>query len=82
MLACAIDSVVPLVAMLLLGQISYNLYKYVMSLQVTGKANEWVVVINNGVMKQAGIGLSVMTGPNDQVAIFPSKVNKVVLTAE
>jgi uncharacterized membrane protein YqiK len=53
-----------------------------MSLQVTGKANEWVVVINNGVMKQAGIGLSVMRGPNDQVAIFPSKVNKVVLTAE
>jgi uncharacterized membrane protein YqiK len=31
-------------------------------------------------MKQAGIGLSVFKGPNDQVAIFPSKVNKVVFT--
>jgi hypothetical protein len=53
-----------------------------MSLQVTGKANEWVVVINNGEQKQAGIGLSVMKGPNDQIAIFPSKVNKVTLSAE
>jgi hypothetical protein len=82
MLALAIDSVVPLVVMLLLGQICYNLYKFVLSLQVTGKANEWVVVINNGVMKQAGIGLSVMREPNDLVAIFPTKVNKVVLNVE
>jgi len=82
MLAYAIDSVVPLVALLFLGHITYNVYKYLMSLQVTGKANEWVVVINNGVQKQAGIGLSVMRGPNDQVAVFPSKVNKVTLTAE
>ena len=77
MLAMAIDSVVPLAAMLILGYIYYEVYKYILSLQVTGKANEWVVVINNGVQKQAGIGLSVMRGPNDQVAIFPSKVNKI-----
>ena len=53
-----------------------------MTLQVTGKANEWVVVINNGVMKHAGIGLSIMKGPNDLVAIFPTKVNKVVVAVE
>jgi hypothetical protein len=48
MLGTVIDSVVPLSAMLLLGYITYNVYQYLMSLQVTGKANEWVVVINNG----------------------------------
>lgn len=49
MLATAIDGVVPLAALLILGYISYEVYKYMLSLIVTGKANEWVVVINNGV---------------------------------
>lgn len=44
---------------------------------VVGKPNEWVVVISNGKMKQAGIGLSLVKGPYDEVAIFPSKVNKI-----
>ena len=48
MIEAAIDAVVPLTALLILGYISYNAYKYVMSLSVTGKPNEWVVLINNG----------------------------------
>ena len=32
MLAMAIDSVVPLAAMLILGYISYEVYKYILSL--------------------------------------------------
>ena len=48
MLEAAIDATVPLTAMLVLGYITYNVYKYVMSLSVTGKPNEWVVLINNG----------------------------------
>jgi hypothetical protein len=51
-----------------------------MALQVVGKPNEWVVVINNGKQVQAGIGLSLFRGFSDQVAIFPSKVNKVTFT--
>lgn len=49
---------------------------------IFGKPNEWVVVINNGEMKQAGIGLTLTKGPYDQVAIFPSKVNKVSFSCQ
>lgn len=48
-----------------------------MTLMIQGKPNEWVVIINNGKQVQAGIGLTLTKGPYDQVAIFPSKVNKV-----
>lgn len=65
MIEAAIDSVFPLTAMLILGYITYNAYKYVMSLSVTGKPNEWVVLINNGEQKVAGIGLSCFKSPND-----------------
>ena len=33
--------------------------------------------MRGGNMKQAGIGLNTIVGPFDQVAIFPSKLNKV-----
>jgi hypothetical protein len=77
-----IDSVVPLVVLLLVGHITYSVYKYVLSLNVVGKPNEWVVIINNGQMKQAGIGLNVMKGPFDQVAIFPSRVVRQDIKAQ
>ena len=76
------DSVVPLAIALLFGHISYEFYKYAMTLQVAGNANQWVVIVNNGKMKQAGIGLSCMISPGDQVAIFPSKVNKVTFATQ
>lgn len=59
-----------------------SIYKYVCSLHVSGKANEWVLILNNGALKQAGIGLSCFRGPFDQVARFPSKVNKVCFNTE
>jgi hypothetical protein len=80
MLDILIDSVVPLAIALLLGYISYEFYKYAMTLQVSANANQWVLIVNNGKMKQAGIGLSCMVSPDDEVAIFPSKVNKVTFS--
>ena len=50
---------------------------YVGTLYVEGKPNEWVVIMCNGELKKAGIGLSGFIGPFDQVAIFPSKLTKV-----
>ena len=76
------DSVVPLAWALLIGHISYQAYKYFLTLQVSGNANQWVVIVNNGVMKQAGVGLSCMISPGDTVAIFPSKVNKVSFSTQ
>ncbi len=60
-----IDTIVPLASLLLAGYITYQIYKYVMSLQVVGKPNEWVVVINNGKLKKFGIGETVFKMPGD-----------------
>ena len=64
--------------------IAFVLYKsalviraFIDSLWVEGKPNEWVVIMSGGEQKYAGIGLNTIVGPFDQVAIFPSKLNKV-----
>ena len=72
-----LDFVIPGVIALLILLGIYRTVRYINSLYVTGKANEWVLLINNGEMKRAGIGLTCFKGPFDQVARFPSKVNKV-----
>lgn len=53
-----------------------------MSLRVSGKANEWVLILNNGKMKKCGVGLTCFKGPYDQVARFPSQVNKIEFSTE
>jgi hypothetical protein len=49
--------VVPLVVALLFGWIALQAYKVYQSMMVSGKPNEWVVIVNNGTQKMAGIGL-------------------------
>ncbi len=56
-LCCYFSYVVPAVVALLLGWIAYQAFKLYQSLQITGKPNEWVVVINDNKQKIAGIGL-------------------------
>lgn len=51
-------------------------------LWVDGKANEWVLVMRNGEMIKAGIGLRCFKGPFDQVATFPAKIHKVAFETE
>jgi flotillin len=58
------------------------LYKYIIDLRVDGKANEWILILNNGKLKTAGVGLRTFRGPFDQVARFPSKVNMVNFSTE
>lgn len=53
-----------------------------MKLRVSGHANEWVLILNNGKLKQAGVGLNVFRGPFDQVAKFPSAVHRVDFSTE
>jgi hypothetical protein len=36
--------------------------------------NEWLIVIRNGKMIQAGVGLKTFIGLNDNVVRFPSKI--------
>jgi len=76
-LVLMIDAIVPLCTLAFIAFVAFKAQEYYRSLLVVGKPNEWIVVINNGVCKKAGIGLTLTKGPYDQVAIFPSKVNKV-----
>ena len=47
-----------------------------------GKANEWVLIMRNGAMVQAAVGLRCFRGPFDQVARFPAKIYKVSFETE
>jgi hypothetical protein len=57
-------------------------YTNLMKLYVSGKPNEWVLLLNNGKLKSKGIGLSCFRGPFDQVATFPARVYQVNFTTE
>jgi len=76
----AIESLPSLAAMVLLGYLTYEAYLYYSTLTVQGKPNQWVVVMNKGVQKEAGVGLKTTVMPFDVVALFPAKVNKVNFT--
>ena len=76
------DIAIPLVMVMAVFGIGYGLVKFAQTLYVTGNANEWVLILNNGKMKAAGVGLSVFKGPFDQVAKFPAQVNKVTFRTE
>jgi len=73
---------IPVGALLGVFFVAMFLFKYIASLYVTSEANEWVVILNNGKMKAAGVGLNCFRGPFDQVAKFPSQVNKVTFRTE
>ena len=74
-------AVYPVIA-LMLYRLGQTIFEYVNSLWVSGRPNEWVVIMRDGNFKQAGIGLSTFVGPFDQVAIFPSKLTKVEIKTQ
>lgn len=49
---------------------------------MSGKANEWILIINNGNLRKAGVGLNTIRMPGDIIAKMPSKVNKVEFKAQ
>lgn len=49
---------------------------------VVAKPNEWLLVIKNGKMKNAGIGIQAMKGWKTQVVTFPSMIHKVQFQAQ
>lgn len=48
---------------------------------VEAAPNEWLLVINDGKLKQSGVGLKVLAGPADTIVKFPSRVEKVYFSA-
>jgi len=76
------NALIPATVLIVAAVVIFKLVDYIRSLHVSGEANQWVLILSNGKMKKAGVGLSTFRGPFDQVARFPSKVNKVVFSTE
>ena len=76
------DVALPLVAIAATAYALRAAFQQLMKLRVSGNPNEWVLILNNGKLKHAGVGLSGFCGPFDQVATFPSKVNRVIFQTE
>lgn len=54
---------------------------YVSRRWVEAQPNEWLLVIQNGKMVKAGVGLKVLQTPLDTIVTFPSKVERVSFSA-
>lgn len=66
------NALIPGAILVTVTVILFQIAKYIRTLHVSGKANEWVLILRNGQMQKAGVGLSCFRGPFDQVATFPS----------
>jgi hypothetical protein len=64
-----------------LGLGGFAAFKYALNFWVESQANEWLLIIRNGVLSNKGIGLCSWTFPGDQVVKFPSLINQVNFTA-
>lgn len=73
---------IPVAVLFALKYVYTQVKSYADGLYVEGKPDEWVLILNNGAMKQAEVGLRLYKGPFDQVARFPSKINKVTFNTE
>ena len=76
-----LKSIVPLVTLWYAYKGGMVLFRYYQSLYVEAKPNEWLVVMNNGKMVSAGIGVGMVRGIFDTVAVFPSRMVKVDIKA-
>ena len=59
-----------------------KLADFMKTLWIEGLPNEWVIIMRNGKMVKAGIGLKTFKGPFDQVAKFPSRTHRVEFSTE
>lgn len=48
----------------------------------SAEPNEWLLIIENGVMKQAGVGLKVFRNFNQTAVRFPSTINRITFQAQ
>jgi hypothetical protein len=73
---------IPVAAILALQVAISHMVAYAKTLWVEGKSHEWILLMRNGEMVRAGVGLRCFRGPFDQVARFPAKIYKVNFDAE
>merc|ERR1711939_191135 len=67
---------------LFIGVISYLLFKEFNNRYEVAKPNEWLLLIENGALKRAGVGLAVFRNIGAQVVKFSSNMHKVEWKAQ
>merc|ERR1712230_95493 len=67
---------------LFIGVISYLLFKEFNNRYEVAKPNEWLLLIENGALKRAGVGLAVFRNIGAQVIKFSSNMHKVEWKAQ
>lgn len=70
------------VPLLMMGFAGKKAFEIAITYWVEGKANEWILVIRNGVLVKKGVGMACMTLPGDQVVKFPTMIGQVNFVAE
>ena len=65
LLVASINCITPLVLLYLAYHAALAFYDFYKKSLIYGKANEWVVLMNNYGMKKAGIGMCCFVGPYD-----------------
>ena len=58
----------------LLGALGQQAYKFVSSHFQEAKADEWMLIMRNGEMRKAGVGLKEIIWPQETCITFPSRL--------
>lgn len=66
----------------LLGAAATAAYFFFFSKMVSAEPDEWMIVVRNGEVVAAGVGISRYIRHGDRVVKFPSKINKVNFSAQ
>lgn len=61
--------------------ITYGVVLFLQSRWVKSDADQWLLIIRDGKLVRAGIGLQTLSGFSDTVVKFPSKIEKVTFSA-
>ncbi|KAL4489277.1 hypothetical protein ABPG72_006341 [Tetrahymena utriculariae] len=70
-----------LVGFLVLIPFSKKGFNFIQSFWVQSNPNQWLLVIQNGTLIKAGVGLKCFVLPNQTYVTFPSKIEKVSFNA-
>jgi regulator of protease activity HflC (stomatin/prohibitin superfamily) len=74
--------IIPVAALFAIRFGAQKFADFMKTLWVEGESNQWVIIMRNGTLVKAGIGLKTFKGPFDQVAMFPAKVHRAEFSTE
>ena len=71
-----------LILLALCGAIGFAYYRIFIGEYIISQPNEWMIVLNNGIIKSMGVGITSRVSYFDTYVKFPSKIHKVNFNAQ